>query len=117
MAHTYCVVLDEIDKTSGEIKQSEDTEIYKDLQSVVDELPEHAPRFVLLSYPMELDDGRVSVPYVMIYYMPVHCNADTRMRYAGAKEIMRNESAVGKVFDIDDSEELLEIEERLKSKD
>lgn len=57
------------------------------------------------------------MPYVMIYYMPVHCNADTRMRYAGAKELMRNEAAVGKVFDISDSEDILEMEEKLKDKD
>lgn len=31
-----------------------DDEVYTDVQSLADELPEHAPRFVLLSYPLTL---------------------------------------------------------------
>jgi hypothetical protein len=28
--------------------------VYTDMQSLADELPDHAPRFVLLSYPITL---------------------------------------------------------------
>jgi hypothetical protein len=28
--------------------------VYSDVQSIADELPDHAPRFVLLSYPLTL---------------------------------------------------------------
>ena len=91
-----------------------DDEIYTDMQTLSDELPTHSPRFVLLSYPLALDTGRMSVPYVMVYYLPVTVNAEMRMLYAGAKELMRNTAEVGKVLEMADAEDLLEIEEKLK---
>jgi len=32
----------------------EDDTIYSDVRDIADELPDHAPRFVLLSYPLTL---------------------------------------------------------------
>ena len=49
----------------------------------------------------------------MIYYLPVTCNAELRMVYAGAKELMRNTAEVGKVLEISDAEDLDAIEEKL----
>ena len=49
----------------------------------------------------------------MLYYMPVTCNAELRMLYAGAKELVRNTSEVGKVMEIADPEELENIKEML----
>ena len=34
----------------------------------------------------------------MVYYLPVTCNAELKMLYAGAKELMRNTAEVGKVI-------------------
>lgn len=45
---------DMIDKSTLEIKQDEDKTVYKDLQDIGDDLPDHSPRFVLLSYPVTL---------------------------------------------------------------
>ena len=119
---------DHIDKQTLEISPADD-EIYSSMQELADELPDHSPRFVLLSYPLTLvrshllhafypsadnsvsqPSGRASVPYVMISYMPVTCNAELRMLYAGAKELMRNEAEVGRVVEIADAEELAGIE-------
>jgi hypothetical protein len=61
---------------------------------------------VLLSYSLTLPSGRLSVPYVLLYYMPATCNAELRMVYAGAKELMRNTAEVGKVIEIDSVEDL-----------
>ncbi|MCJ1437131.1 hypothetical protein MMC27_006516 [Xylographa pallens] len=83
------------------------------MQELADELPGHSPRYVLLSYPLTLASGRLSVPYVMIYYLPVTCNAELRMLYAGAKELMRNTAEVGRVIEMVDPEDLEEIEEKL----
>ena len=124
----YGCGVDHIDKQTLEISSAGD-EIYSSMQELADELPDHSPRFVLLSYPLTLvlpllthafrpsangadsqPSGRVSVPYVMIYYMPVTCNAELRMLYAGAKELMRNEAEVGSVVEIADAEELAGIE-------
>ena len=53
------------------------------------------------------------MPYVLLYYLPVTCNAEMRMLYAGAKELMRSVAEVGKVIEIDSAEDLEEIEAKL----
>jgi hypothetical protein len=53
-------VLDTIDKKTHEIKQDEDKVVYKSLEEIGDDLPDHSPRFVLLSYPLTL----VCEPYL-----------------------------------------------------
>ncbi|KAL8831162.1 MAG: hypothetical protein Q9170_005422 [Blastenia crenularia] len=105
-------VVYQIDKHTLEIAQA-DAETYTNIQELADELPDHSPRFVLLSYPLTLASGRLSVPYVMLYYLPVTCNAELRMLYAGAKELMRNTAEVGKVIEITEAEDLETITERL----
>ncbi|KAL9636322.1 MAG: hypothetical protein Q9164_002890 [Protoblastenia rupestris] len=105
-------VIYQIDKTTLEIAQADD-EVYSNMQALADELPGHSPRYVLLSYPLTLASGRLSVPYVLIYYLPVTCNAELRMLYAGAKELMRNTAEVGKVVEMQDAEDLETIEEKL----
>lgn len=55
----------------------------------------------------------MSVPYVLVYYLPITCNAESRMLYAGAKELMRNTSEAGRVIDIESTEDLEEIPEKL----
>ncbi|KAF1350517.1 glia maturation factor beta, partial [Lizonia empirigonia] len=106
-------VIYEIDKKTLEVRPVDD-KIYSDVASVADELPDHAPRFVLLSYPLTLDSGRMSVPYVMLYYLPITCNSEVKMLYAGAKELMRNTAEVNKIIEIDSAEDLEDIEEKLK---
>lgn len=55
----------------------------------------------------------MSVPYVMLYYLPITCNSELRMLYAGAKELMRNTSEVGRIIDIESTDDLEEIPEKL----
>jgi hypothetical protein len=43
-----------IDKHTKEIRQDEDAIVYKSLEELADDLPDHSPRFVLLSYPLTL---------------------------------------------------------------
>ncbi|MCJ1394894.1 hypothetical protein MMC18_007774 [Xylographa bjoerkii] len=105
-------VIYQIDKHTLEIGQA-DSVTYTNMQELADELPGHSPRYVLLSYPLTLPSGRLSVPYVMIYYLPVTCNAELRMLYAGAKELMRNTAEVGRVIEMADAEDLEQIEEKL----
>jgi hypothetical protein len=56
----------------------------------------------------------MSVPYVMLYYLPVTANSELRMLYAGAKELMRNTAEVNKIIEMDSAEDLEELEEKLK---
>lgn len=105
-----------IDKKTHEIRQDEDKTVYKSLDELEDEIPEHSPRFVLLSYPLTLSSGRLAVPYVMLYYLPKTCNAELRMLYAGAKELMRNTSEVVSIIDIETTKDLsIIIPEKLGS--
>ncbi|EXJ84116.1 hypothetical protein A1O3_04783 [Capronia epimyces CBS 606.96] len=107
---------DQIDTKTQEIKPSSD-ETYSDVLELADELPDSSPRFILLSYPLTLPSGRISVPYVLIYYLPVNCNPNMRMSYAGAVELMRNTAEVNRVIEIQDSDDLQEIEAKLKGED
>ncbi|KAK2614339.1 hypothetical protein N8I77_001176 [Diaporthe amygdali] len=102
-----------IDKATKEIKQDDEKTVYKSLEEIGDDLPDHSPRFVLLSYPMTLPSGRQSVPYVLLFYLPVTCNSELRMLYAGAKELFRNTAEVNKVIDIASVDDLEEIPEKL----
>lgn len=67
----------------------------------------------------DIDDrqasGRLSVPYVMIYYLPVTCNNEQKMMYAGAKELMKDTAETQRILEISEAEEMEEIEGRLKS--
>jgi hypothetical protein len=56
----------------------------------------------------------MSVPYVMLYYLPVTCNNEVKMLYAGAKELMRNTAEVNKIIEIDSADDLEGIEAILK---
>jgi hypothetical protein len=54
------------------------------------------------------------VPYVMLYYLPITCNSEVKMLYAGAKELMRNTAEVNKIIEVDSAEDLDDIEDKLK---
>ncbi|KAI9865239.1 MAG: hypothetical protein M1824_003390 [Vezdaea acicularis] len=105
-------VIYQIDKSTQEIQKTGE-DVYTSLDEIAEDLPDHSPRFVLLSYPLTLSSGRPSVPYILLYYLPQTCAAESRMLYAGAKELMRNTAEVGKVLEIESPEDLEEIEEKL----
>ncbi|KAI9667525.1 MAG: hypothetical protein M1821_000341 [Bathelium mastoideum] len=106
-------VIYQIDKATLEILPASST-VYTSLADLGDALPDHTPRFVLLSYPLTLASGRLAVPYVMLYHLPETCNAELRMLYAGAKELMRSTAEVGRIIEIEGEEDLEELEEKLK---
>ena len=43
-----------IDKNTLEIRQDEDKTVYTSLEEIADDLPDHSPRYVLLSYPLTM---------------------------------------------------------------
>ncbi|KAI5363089.1 Putative actin-depolymerizing factor domain, Glia maturation factor [Septoria linicola] len=109
-------VIYQIDKKNMEIKP-EDNTVYTNIQELADELPDNTPRYILLSYPLTLSSGRLSVPYVMLNYLPPTCSAENRMLYAGAKELIRSTAEAGRLIEIDSVEDLEGIEEKLKGDD
>lgn len=43
-----------IDKNTHEIRQDDEKTVYTTLEEIAEDLPDHLPRFVLLSYPLTL---------------------------------------------------------------
>lgn len=61
--------------------------------------------------------GRLSVPYVMLYYLPVTCNSELKMLYTGAKELMRNTAEVGRIIEVESAEDMEGVEDTLKGEE
>lgn len=59
-------------------------------------------------------DDRISVPYVLLYYLPVSCNSEMKMLYASAKELMKNKAGVQRIIDIDSADDLEDIPDKLR---
>ncbi|CAO3568592.1 unnamed protein product [Mortierella alpina] len=96
-----------IDKNKLLIEEDEDLEL-EALEELAETLPENTPRYVVVSYELNHDDGRVSYPLVFIYYSPKGVKPELNMLYASAKTHFQNESGLGKVFDLHDAESLTE---------
>lgn len=98
--------------TTGTNQQSN---IFNNLITLTDSLPENSPRYILLSYPLTLkDESRKITPYVMLSYMPENVSNEMRMIYAGARELVANEAGVAKVINVLDEDEILDIEALLR---
>ncbi|RJE20401.1 GMF family [Aspergillus sclerotialis] len=102
-----------IDSKTQEIRPESD-DVYTKMEDLADELPESSPRFILLSYPMTVESGRITVPYVLLYYLPENCNPNLRMLYAGAVELMRSTAEVNRVFEVETEDDVTSIESKLK---
>lgn len=61
--------------------------------------------------------GRLSVPYVLLYYLPENCNPNQRMSYAGAVELMRSRAEVNRVIEVESTDDLEDIEKKLAGED
>ncbi|KAF9972878.1 hypothetical protein BGZ73_003912 [Actinomortierella ambigua] len=83
--------------------QDEDNITLEDLQDL---LPPSVPRFVVLSYELKHDDGRISYPLVFLYYAPEGTKPELNVLYASAKTHFQNTAGLGKVHDVKDAEDL-----------
>lgn len=86
------------------------------IEELVNELPEHLPRFVALSYVRNHDDGRVSYPLVFVFLSPAGTKPELQMMYAGTKTSLVNDLKFPKVYELRDIEEFTEewLLEKLK---
>ncbi|CAH1764854.1 9609_t:CDS:2 [Entrophospora sp. SA101] len=77
-------------------------EIHDDitLEELVEELPENAPRYIVLSYELNHEDGRKSYPLVLIYYSPISTNPEAHMLYTSSKVYFQQKADLNKTFDI-----------------
>ncbi|XP_046545983.1 glia maturation factor beta-like [Haliotis rubra] len=85
-------------------------EEYEDctVEEVANELPASQPRYVVLSYVHNHQDGRVSYPLIFIFCTPQGCKPEHQMMYAGTKLGLVNAAKFTKVFEIRNPEELTE---------
>ncbi|CAI7574955.1 unnamed protein product [Penicillium viridicatum] len=105
-----------IDAKSQEIRPQDD-KVYSNMEDLADDLPESSPRFILLSHPMTTKDGRPSVPYVLLYWLPENCNPMQRMSYANAVELMRTSAQVNRVIEVEADEDIVDIKSKLTGSD
>lgn len=103
-----------IDRSTLCITQDAEADVLTSLETIAEAVPDHQPRFILLSYPYETDDGRFTAPYLLLHYLPPTCNSEMRMLYAGAKEVIRREAEANRVLEVEGEDEILEIEEKIK---
>ncbi|CAL8302229.1 unnamed protein product [Boreogadus saida] len=112
-------------------------EEYEDItvEDLREELPERQPRypwlypalyggqvvflnlagtFLVYSYQLHHDDGRVSYPLCFIFSSPCDCKPEQQMMYAGSKNKLVKTLNLTKVFEVRTTEEL--TEEWLKEK-
>ncbi|EMG45722.1 Cofilin/tropomyosin family protein, putative [Candida maltosa Xu316] len=99
-----------IDKKSYEIKA--DDEVIDSIDELIEELPDTAPRYVVLSYPFKLKDGRMAYPLVMLYWIPPTSSQESRMLYAGAVEQFRDKAGVS-LIKLEEEEDFEELQDQL----
>ncbi|CAH3172065.1 unnamed protein product [Porites evermanni] len=73
-----------------------------------EELPDHLPRYVLYSYVLKHDDGRVSYPLAFIFISPQGTKPELQMMYAGSKTNLVRKLGATKVFELRSKEEMSE---------
>eukprot|EP01097_Dermamoeba_algensis_P001802 TRINITY_DN168_c0_g1_i5.p2 TRINITY_DN168_c0_g1~~TRINITY_DN168_c0_g1_i5.p2 ORF type:complete len:164 (+),score=32.68 TRINITY_DN168_c0_g1_i5:25-516(+) len=78
------------------------------LEKIVDNLPESAPRYIVISYKYSHKDGRVSYPIVFIYYCPPTVSTALNMIYASSKPNLTKELNITKDYELRRAEDLSE---------
>ncbi|TGZ69537.1 hypothetical protein CRM22_003690 [Opisthorchis felineus] len=104
---THDVLILKIDRKSLLIEQENFVEDIP-LDNLVDELPSHEPRYVLVIYRYEKELGRVVYPYCMVFSTPEGCPPMLKMLYTASLPSVVEKSGVGKVFELRDVEDFSE---------
>ncbi|KAK6458272.1 uncharacterized protein RJT20DRAFT_126253 [Scheffersomyces xylosifermentans] len=101
-----------IDTTSYEIKKENDEPVVS-VEDLIEELPDNSPRYIVLSYPYKLPDGRLKTPLVLLYWIPPTSSQGSRMLYAAAVEEFREKAGVSKLIKVEDEDDFEDLEEQL----
>lgn len=101
-----------IDKSSNYVTRESESPI-ESIEELMEELPDNSARYVLLSYPIKLSDGRIKNPFVLLYWRPPTSGQENKMLYAGAVELFREKAGVSKLIEIEEEEDFEDLEEKL----
>ncbi|KAF8557293.1 maturation factor [Imleria badia] len=77
------------------------------IEELAEELPENSPRYVVLSYELKHNDGRISFPLVLINWTPSSSETTLMTLYASAFIDFQCAADISKVIDIRDGTESL----------
>ncbi|KAJ3567725.1 hypothetical protein NP233_g6186 [Leucocoprinus birnbaumii] len=77
------------------------------IEDLAEELPENAPRYVVLSHELNHPDGRKSFPLVLINWAPTSSEIGTLTLHASALINFQTTAGVSKVIEIRDGPEAL----------
>lgn len=104
-----------IDKASLKIILDEEHEDIS-VDDLQEELPSQQPRYIVLSYVKNHDDGRVTYPLIFIFISPEGCNPEQHMMYAGSKLQAVQDGGITKVIELRSLEDLTDetVLEKLK---
>ncbi|GJE90779.1 glia maturation factor beta [Phanerochaete sordida] len=75
------------------------------IEDLAEELPENAPRYVVLSYELNHADGRKSFPLVLLNWAPSSSEMSLLTLHASGLIDFQNTADVGKVIEIRDGAE------------
>ncbi|KAK9879384.1 hypothetical protein WA026_006454 [Henosepilachna vigintioctopunctata] len=78
------------------------------IEELQENLQSHQPRYIVLSYRQEHNDGRVSYPLCFIYFTPRDSHAELQMMYAGSKLSLQRIANLTRSYEIRELEELTE---------
>ncbi|VEU19539.1 DEKNAAC100272 [Brettanomyces naardenensis] len=104
-----------IDPKTYELEFEEPDDTIDSLDSLVEELPDNTPRFIILNYPYTASDGRPMFPLVLIYYRPSTSRQESKMLYAGCLERFKNEVSPNKFIEIIDEDDFDDLDDRIRN--
>ncbi|CAG9134316.1 hypothetical protein JYU34_021882 [Plutella xylostella] len=84
------------------------------LEELQETLPGHQPRFIVYSYKLEHDDGRVSFPMCFIFYTPRDAHMELQVMYAGTQRALAAAVGAPRLLEVREIDEL--TDEWLKEK-
>lgn len=86
------------------------------VEELQETLPGHQPRYVIYTYKMIHEDGRISYPMCFIYYTPRDSQMALQMLYACTKNALQRETDLTRVFEIRELDDLTEdwLKEKLQ---
>merc|ERR1712194_92765 len=76
------------------------------MEDIVEELPEHQPRFIMFTFPFAHGDDRVSYPLAFIYVAPENAKLDLQMMYSGSLNEVAALLHTGKQYQVRHVDEL-----------
>ncbi|ODV85393.1 hypothetical protein CANARDRAFT_28188 [[Candida] arabinofermentans NRRL YB-2248] len=102
-----------IDSNTYEIKFEESEYPIDSINSLIEELPDNSPRFIILSYPFESKDGRKVNPLIFIYWRPSTSKQDNKMLFAGCLDLFKDQVSASKFIEIVDEEEFEDLVDQI----